>query len=179
MIIARARKNDYQRRCYCLFRRCQVYHERRFFQSQAEFDNISNTIGGKLNTLADLLSKILEKPSEGEVASSTIGKSPVVSPNPSSSFVEKAAKAQEEAGVFEPKDVHMTPVDPFVRNKKELAEYATEADNFISKGEFTKVREAFDEDFYFWTGTHSKILPKELPLSLRDYLIQDGAPVWK
>jgi len=99
----------------------------------------------------------------------------------------RAAAAQAEAGEFSMDEVYMTLVDPYVRDKVELNAYATAADDKYLKGIYIDVKDAFMDDFIFWTGEHFKLLPKELSRSIRDCLLGNGAsirkesgfPIWK
>jgi len=155
----------------------------------SKLDDISEKLGNVASLLQQMLThprRDVAEPRRGQDAEQAQRSAPAAQSvdRSEANLVElnkkRAADAQTEAGEFNVEDVYMTLVDPHPRSKGDLITYATAAIGFYVEEKFESATEAFEEDFFYWTGEHFKQLPRELSRSIRDCLLANEAVVlWK
>ncbi len=72
----------------------------------------------------------------------------------SGNAAEEKAKVDQQTVSFDENDVYGTLADPFLRDKKELVEFAAKASDLYTNGEYKDMEEMFHTNFLQWTEDH-------------------------
>ena len=92
---------------------------------------------------------------------------------------EDLAKEAQHEIEFDADDVYNTLVDPHLKEKKHLEEFVNAANERYKSGSLLDVPTAFEEDFYYWSLTHFRLVKRESLQSLRDILIANNVKLNK